>query len=369
MNKMVLGSIVLSGKNFTFTTPNLGLYSTAAYGQLVEPEVEITISDSLGKLNPYIETGYYTKDTLRGELVKCYDYYDNVIYTGFVTRFNSRGTDLIIYVQSPLAYGMSRNISVATTRVYPSTAIYEALLSAGLQEFIDEGSFIGANAYYQKYPQLVTIDTTTSDVKLVDIINSVSKLSTSSVCCNEDGKIEFKVLGAFVPIPSITITANDMLTEPSKDEEIEAFNTYQIQILDDSNVVAKSSVVGSSASQYGTLNYNYSPSSGVYVSDFGSGVIFGERKTMYQQYPLRKLIVGIKNDILAPMHNEVDIEYINESYNGTYLIASKKFDAYVTELTLVEVPKDRIEASLDYLEYANDFGYGYGIYNTRTWGR
>lgn len=369
MNKIVLGSIVLSGKNFTFDIPSMSIYSTAAYGQLVEPEVEITITDSSGKLNPYVQNGFYDNKSLRGEQVTCYDYDDNIIYIGFVSRFDTKNSDLILYAQSPLAYGMNRSVDIEAYKLYPSDAVYQTLVAAGLLQYIDIGTFIAANAYYAQYPQFITIDTEGEATSVSDIINNISKLCSVSIGCNEIGMIEFKVMGAYVPIPSITITANEMITEPTKDSDLSAYNAYAIQVLDNSSLIAKNSTDGESVNEYGTLEYSYTPSNGIYVNDYASAVIFGEKKRIMNMYPLRKLVVGVKNDVLSKIHDEVSIEYINESYNGIYMIAAKKFDAYVTELTLIEIPTDRIEASLDYLNYNEDFGYGYGVFNTSTWGR
>jgi len=367
MNKLKLGSITMVGKNFTFTTPNLSLYSTAVQGQLVEPEIQITISDSIGKLNPYTQSGFYNKYTLQGETVIVYDYYENVIFTGFVSRHEARGNDLILFAQSPLAFGMARAVNLSTTNLYPSDAIYLAMVNVGLEDYIDKASFEGAAAYYKKYPQLLKLETTNQDIKLVDIINTISQLTTTAVCANEYGKIEFKILGSFVPLPSITLTTNDLLTEPSVGDSLQAFNAYDIQVLND-NIIANNSMDGDSFAQYGLLKYNYTPSAGVFVSDYGSAKIFGERKMMYNQYPLRKIVLGIKNNILAPIHNEINLSYVNESYDGIYTVVSKKYDAYVTELTLLELPINRISTYIQDTSTIST-GYGFGVYNTNTWGR
>jgi hypothetical protein len=367
MNRILLGAVTISGKNFNFNTPHLSIYSTAAFGHLIEPEVEITISDTEhSRINPYLDGSFYDKDELNGEDIKVWDDDGNLTYVGVVSRYESRGGDLILYCHSPLAERMDRTIEVATSSLFPSDALFDVLVEAGLVDFIDAASFAAARAYYVLYPQYVVINTEDEEVRLVDIVDSLSKLCSVSISSNELGMIEFRVLIDYVPEPSVTIDRNKMLSEPTKNTDTEVFNIYQIQVSSSSNQLAYDEDIDS-VYKYGKKKYEYSPSSGVYVGDMESANIFGVRKLAWNGEPLRHVSVVVKKDTLVSINDEVYLDY--EGYTGDYLVTAKKYDDNATELSLLEIPTQRITNALAILTSTIDVGYSYGIYNSSTWGR
>lgn len=372
MNKIILGSIEVTGKLLSFEIPSLSLVSSAAEGQFREPEVSISITDNSGRISPAAEGSLYYGSKMRGEKVVVYDFNDRPIYTGFVTRAEAKLSDVTIYCQSMLGYALSRDVELELGEVYPSDAVYKALVEAGLSEMIDQSSFTEALQYYNAFPQTLIVNTTVGDeaaqtVNLSNFINTIVQLTGIDVFINADGYIGCKVFGGYRPAPTLTLDITNIISEPAINGETQTYNKFSIQVLDKSELIATDSDA-SSVNEYGTQEYSFTPTNGVYVSGYNSAYVFGQRVLLKSAYPRELLTVGVKANVPVFMGDEVLLNF-DDLVSGTYEIVGIKYDDYVRELTLVKVDTERLDKYITKSFTGTEYGYNFGNYGVGYYGR